>query len=44
MNNQEADAYALDVTEDGGLLVRINGEEKVIVSGEASIRGIIGYA
>ncbi len=44
MNNQEVDAYALDVTDGGGLLVRIDGEEKVIVSGEASIRGIIGYA
>lgn len=44
MNNQEIDAYALDITHAGGLLVRIDGEEKVIVSGEASIRGIIGYA
>lgn len=44
MNNTETDAYALDITSEGGLLVRIDKEEKVIVSGEASIRGIIGYA
>ena len=44
MNAEETDAYALDITDDGGLLVRIDGEEKVIVSGEASIRGINGYA
>lgn len=44
MNNQEFDAYAFDITDAGGLLVRIGDEEKVIVSGEASIRGVIGYA
>ncbi len=44
INNNETDAFALDITEDGGLLVRIDGEDKVIVSGEASIRGIIDYA
>ena len=42
-DNIETDAFALDITPHGGLLVRIGDEEKVIVSGEASIRGIIGY-
>ncbi len=44
INSEEIDAYALDITPEGGLLVRIDGEERVIVSGEASIRGVIGFA
>ena len=43
-NSEEMDAYALDITPDGALLVRTKEGEKVIRSGEASIRGIIGYA
>lgn len=44
IDSKEIDAYALDITPEGGLLVRIDGEERVIVSGEASIRGVIGFA
>lgn len=37
-------AFALSVTEDGGLLVRYpDGKEAVIASGEASVRGFFGY-
>ena len=35
---------ALDVDDDGGLLVRFaNGEERVVSSGEVSVRGMYGY-
>ena len=43
----EESAYgeALDLDEDGGLLVRLaDGTEKVVNSGEVSIRGMYGYA
>lgn len=43
LNSEEIDAYALDITYEGGLLVRTEDGERVIQSGEASIRGIIGY-
>ena len=35
---------ALDIDEDGGLLVRFrDGKEKVVASGEVSVRGMYGY-
>ena len=43
LNSEEIDAYAVDITPDGALLVKTKEGEKVIQSGEASIRGIIGY-
>ena len=44
-NGVSAPAFALDVDESLGLLVRYpDGREAVIRSGEASVRGIVGYA
>ena len=41
---ESAYAKALDLDEDGGLLVRFaDGTEKVVTSGEVSIRGMYGY-
>lgn len=37
------DALAVDVGDDGELIVIINGEKKHISSGEVSVRGIMGY-
>ena len=35
---------ALDLDEDGGLLVRFSdGSEKIVTSGEVSVRGMYGY-
>ena len=34
---------ALDITSDGELLCLIDGEEQIIRSGEASVRGLYGY-
>ena len=43
--DESAYGLALDVDEDGGLLVRLDdGTEKVVNSGEVSIRGMYGYA
>lgn len=44
INGERTDAYALDITEDGGLLVKTDSGEKILNSGEASVRGINGYA
>lgn len=43
IDSVENEAYALDITDDGALLVRTDNGKKVINSGEASIRGINGY-
>ena len=43
INSKEVIAYALDITDDGGLLVRTDDGDKIIKSGEASVRGINGY-
>ncbi len=43
IDSVEIEAYALDITDDGELLVRTDDGEKIINSGEASIRGINGY-
>lgn len=42
-DNEKINAYALDITEDGGLLVKTSDGEKILNSGEASVRGIYGY-
>ena len=42
-NNESIKAFALDITNDGGLLVKNEDKEFVIDSGEASIRGINGF-
>ncbi|MFZ5967925.1 MAG: biotin--[acetyl-CoA-carboxylase] ligase [Bacillota bacterium] len=42
--NQEIQAYAEDLTEDGELVIRKdNGERETIISGEVSVRGILDY-
>ncbi len=43
INSVETQAYVLDITDDGALLVRTDDGDKIINSGEASIRGINGY-
>ncbi len=43
IDSVETKAYVLDITDDGALLVRTDNGEKIINSGEASIRGINGY-
>lgn len=41
---EQKEAYALSVTDDGGLLVQYpDGSREVIASGEASVRGLFGY-
>ena len=43
-NDAKYAATALDVDQDGGLLVRFaDGSEKIINFGEVSVRGICGY-
>lgn len=45
MNNEEFIAQAIKIGEQGDLIVRMdNGEEKMIVSGEVSVRGLYGYS
>ena len=42
--DESAYGEALDLDQDGGLLVRFSdGTEKVVSSGEVSIRGMYGY-
>ena len=41
---EQTKAFALSVTDDGGLLVRYpDGKQAVIASGEVSVRGLFGY-
>ena len=41
---EQREAFALDLTDDGGLLVRYpDGTQAIIASGEASVRGLFGY-
>jgi BirA family biotin operon repressor/biotin-[acetyl-CoA-carboxylase] ligase len=41
---EQKKAFALSVTDDGGLLVQYpDGAQEVIASGEASVRGLFGY-
>ena len=41
---EQKKAFALSVTDDGGLLVQYpDGTQEVIASGEASVRGLFGY-
>ena len=41
---EQRKAFALSVTDDGGLLVKYpDGTHEVIASGEASVRGLFGY-
>ena len=43
-NNEFIKAAALDISEDGGLLVRFSdGNEKIVNFGEVSVRGICRY-
>lgn len=42
-NNQSTVAEAIDITDDGELIVKIDGETKVVSSGEVSVRGLYGY-
>ena len=38
-------AFALDITDDGGLLVKYpDGTKDIVASGEASVRGLFGYS
>lgn len=41
--NRSFDAKAVDVDNDGNLIVEINGERKAVSSGEVSVRGMLGY-
>ncbi len=42
---EKRQAFALDITDDGGLLVRYpDGTKGIISSGEASVRGLFGYS
>ncbi len=41
--NYNCNAYALDLTDEGELIVLIDGEKKIISSGEVSVRGLFGY-
>ncbi len=43
IDSKEVIAYALDITDDGGILVRTDDGDEIIKSGEASVRGINGY-
>ncbi len=41
---EKAKAFALDLTDDGGLLVQYpDGTQAVVASGEVSVRGLFGY-
>ena len=41
---EQKKAFALSITDDGGLLVEYpDGAREVIASGEASVRGLFGY-
>ena len=42
-DGETKEGTALDITTDGELLCRIDGEEQIIRSGEASVRGLYGY-
>lgn len=42
-SNESVRAYAVDIDDDGGLIVEINGKKKVVTAGEVSVRGIYGY-
>ncbi|MBE6982768.1 MAG: biotin--[acetyl-CoA-carboxylase] ligase [Ruminococcaceae bacterium] len=42
---EKRQAFALDITDDGGLLVKFpDGTQDIISSGEASVRGLFGYS
>lgn len=42
---EKRQAFALSVTDDGGLLVEFpDGKREIIASGEASVRGLFGYS
>ena len=42
---EKRQAFALDITDDGGLLVKYpDGTQDIIASGEASVRGLFGYS
>ncbi len=42
---EKRQAFALDITDDGGLLVEYpDGTQDIISSGEASVRGLFGYS
>ncbi|WRS27274.1 biotin--[acetyl-CoA-carboxylase] ligase [Oscillospiraceae bacterium MB08-C2-2] len=41
--DRETLGEALGIAEDGGLICRVDGQEKIIRSGEASVRGLYGY-
>ncbi len=43
-NEQKNVAKAIKITEQGELVVEINGKEEVINSSEVSVRGLLGYA
>ena len=42
-NNKTVDGTAVDITDNGELLIKTNSETISIKSGEASIRGMLGY-
>lgn len=42
-NGKEQLAYAVDITENGELIVEIDGEKQIVNSGEVSVRGLLGY-
>ena len=41
--DRQFDAKAVDVDNNGNLIVEINGEKMAISSGEVSVRGMFGY-
>jgi BirA family biotin operon repressor/biotin-[acetyl-CoA-carboxylase] ligase len=42
---EKRQAFALDITDDGGLLVKYpDGTKDIVASGEASVRGLFGYS
>ncbi len=41
--DRKFDAKAVDVNENGELIVEVNGEKKSVSSGEVSVRGLFGY-
>lgn len=44
ISGREASGAALDIGEDGSLLCMIDGELVAVTAGEASVRGMMGYA
>ena len=42
-NGQEMLAQAVDITENGELLVEVDGNRFIVNSGEVSVRGLLGY-